>query len=255
MAEEYEKTPESIINKMPSVIKKFKNIIKSNDPVLIAKYIEYPYSLGKGIEKIQNEEEFIENYDIILPIEIQNYLLSSPIENWGLAHQSNGYCLDFCPGANITIDGKIRSLKKSDKLKEYRENLIDIERKKIHPSVQNYKYNEFILDTDEYIVRIDDMTGIYPITTEIDKTKIYRLSAWKKNKSFSEQPDIIIDKGYMETDIEFKYSSIYYIFNNHEYHVIFEHDRYSPIDNYPYKITFYKNMFYQKPKILRQNSL
>ena len=48
-------------------VKKFKDLIKTNNPQLIAQNVVYPYSLGWGVPSVHNKQEFVEKYDIILP--------------------------------------------------------------------------------------------------------------------------------------------------------------------------------------------
>ena len=45
-----------------STVQKFKDLLKTDNPQLIAQNVVYPFSLGWGVPSVQNEQEFIERY-------------------------------------------------------------------------------------------------------------------------------------------------------------------------------------------------
>ena len=226
---------------------KFKDLLKTNNPQQIAKNIVYPFSLGQGVPNVQNEQEFIEKYDIILPDYLRQYFIDSPTEQWGSGQNLGGICLNDCPDAHLTDDGKIIWIKDSEELNKYREEYIAKEKQIIYPSLKNYNYNLYTMETKDWLIRIDDMEGLYEVSTQIDIPNIYRFTAWKKGKTISDKPDIVIDQGHTEKDPEFRYSPEYYVFNNSEYHAIFTNDPIGPMDHIPYYIEIYKNFCSETP--------
>ena len=103
------------------------------------------------------------------------------------------------------------------------------------------------METKDWLIRIDDMEGLYEVSTQIDIPNIYRFTAWKKGKTISDKPDIVIDQGHTEKDPEFRYSPEYYVFNNSEYHAIFTNEPIGPMDHIPYYIEIYKNFCSETP--------
>jgi len=231
-------------------VKKFKDILKSNNPELIAQNVVYPYSLGWGVPSIHNEKEFIEKYDIILPEYLREYLIDSPDNQWDSGQNLGGICLNYCPDAHLTYDGEILSVKDTEELKKYRKEYIENEKQIIHPSLKEYNYNLYTMETKDWLIRIDDMKGLYEIYTQIDIPNIYRFTAWKKGKTISDEPDIVIDRGHTEQDPEFRYSPEYYIFNNSDYHAIFTNDPVGPKEHMPYYIEIYKNFCSETPNMI-----
>ena len=226
---------------------KFKDMLKTNNPQLIAQNVVYPFSLGWGVPSIHNEQEFIEKYDIILPGYLRQYFIDSAAEQWGSGQNLGGICLNDCPDAHLTDDGKIIWIKDSEELKQYRTKYIEKEKQTIHPSLKNYNYNLYTMETKDWLIRIDDMKGLYEVSTQIDIPNIYRFTAWEKGKTISDKPDIVIDQGHTEKDPEFRYSPEYYVFNNSEYHAIFTNDPIGPMDHIPYYIEIYKNFCSETP--------
>ena len=234
-------------DKIIPTVQKFKDLLKTDNPQLIAQNVVYPFSLGWGVPSVQNEQEFIEKYDIILPQYLRQYFIDSPIKNWGSGENLGGICLNDCPDAHLTDDGEMLSVKDSEELKRYREEYIAKEKQIIHPSLKNYNYNLYTMETKDWLIRIDDMEGLYEVSTQIDIPNTYRFAAWKKGKTISDEPDIVIDQGHTEKDPEFRYSPEYYVFNNSEYHVIFTNDPIGPMDHIPYYIEIYKNFCSETP--------
>lgn len=226
---------------------KFKDLLKTNNPQQIAKNIVYPFSLGQGVPNVQNEQEFIEKYDVILPEYLRQYFIDSPIKHWGSGGNLGGVCLNDCPDAHLTDDGKIIWIKDSEELKQYRTEYIEKEKQTIYPSLKNYNYNLYTMETKDWLIRIDDMEGLYEVSTQIDIPNIYRFTAWEKGKTISDKPDIVIDQGHTEKDPEFRYSPEYYVFSNSEYHAIFTNDPIGPMDHIPYYIEIYKNFCSETP--------
>ncbi len=229
-------------------VKKFKDLIKTNNPQLIAQNVVYPYSLGWGVPSVNNEQEFIEKYDLILPEHLREYLINSPMDDWGSGENLGGICLNDCPDAHLTDDGKILSIKKSEELKRYREEYIAKEKQTIHPSLKNYNYNLYTMETKDWLIRIDDMEGLYEAYSEYEKQQHYRLVLWKKGKTISDEPDIVFGQGYLWLPEE-KNADYIYDFANENYFCRFISHTIGPIDQPRYDITLYKMQFSEYPKV------
>lgn len=229
-------------------VQKFKDLLKTNNSQQIAKNIVYPFSLGRGVPNVQNEQEFIEKYDIILPEYLRQYFIDSAIEQWGSGQNLGGICLNDCPDAHLTDDGKIIRIKDSEELKKYREEYIAKEKQTIYPSLKNYNYNLYTMETKNWLIRIDDMKGLYEAYSEYEKQQHYRLALWKKGKTISDEPDIVIDRGYLWLPEE-KNADYIYDFANENHFCRFISHTIGPIDQPRYDITLYKMQFSEYPKV------
>ena len=227
---------------------KFKDLLKTNNPQLIAQNVVYPFSLGWGVPSIHNEQEFIEKYDIILPEYLRQYFIDSAAEQWGSGQNLGGICLNDCPDAHLTDDGKIIWIKDSEELKQYRTKYIEKEKQTIHPSLKNYNYNLYTMETKDWLIRIDDMKGLYEAYSEYEKQQHYRLALWKKGKTISDEPDIVFDQGYLWLPEE-KNADYIYDFANENYFCRFISHTIGPIDQPRYDITLYKMQFSEYPKV------
>ena len=227
---------------------KFKDLLKTNNPQLIAQNVVYPFSLGWGVPSIHNEQEFIEKYDIILPEYLRQYFIDSPTEQWGSGQNLGGICLNDCPDAHLTDDGKIIWIKDSEELNKYRKEYIAKEKQIIHPSLKNYNYNLYTMETKDWLIRIDDMKGLYEAYSEYEKQQHYRLALWKKGKTISDEPDIVIDQGYLWLPEE-KNADYIYDFANENHFCRFISHTIGPIDQPRYDITLYKMQFSEYPKV------
>ena len=170
------------------------------------------------------------------------------MDDWGSGENLGGICLKDCPDAHLTDDGKILSIKKSEELKQYREEYIAKEKQTIHPSLKNYNYNLYTMETKDWLIRIDDMEGLYEAYSEYEKQQHYRLVLWKKGKTISDEPDIVFDQGYLWLPEE-KNADYIYDFANENYFCRFISHTIGPIDQPRYDITLYKMQFSEYPKV------
>lgn len=231
-------------------VKKFKDILKTNNPQLIAQNVVYPFSLGGGVPSVHTEQEFIEKYDLILPEYLRQYLIDSPDEQWGSGQNPGGICLNYCPDAHLTYDGKIIWIKDSEELEQYREEYIAKEKQIIHPSLKEYNFNIYTMETEDWLIRIDDMEGVYKqVIFDENYNEIYRFAAWKKGKTISDEPDIVIDHGVKNEPS--RYEGNEYTFASSEYYCTFTDDtrRPRPMDAPDYYLHLYKNVIHEEPKV------
>ena len=247
--EQYPHYVEQSAEILPTV-QKFKDLLKTNNPQQIAQNIVYPFSLGQGVPNVQNEQEFIEKYDIILPEYLRKYFIDSPAEQWGSGQNLGGICLNYCPDAHLTDDGKIIWIKDSKELAQYRKEYIEKEKQTIHPSLKNYNYNLYTMETKDWLIRIDDMKGLYKQVIPDENYKDnYRFAAWKKGKTISDKPDIVIEHGTKNDPLRWEGDK--YTFISSEYYCTFTDESWTPrpIDAQDYYLYLYKNVIHEKPMV------
>ena len=231
-------------------VQKFKDLLKTGSPQLIAQNVIYPYKLGRGVPSIKTEQEFIEKFNIILPKQLRKYLIESPMEHWSYNAYKGNICLYWCFNGEITPNGKIVSVKTIKKLREYRKEYIEKEKQTIHPSVKNYNYNLYTMRSKEWLIRIDDMNGVYkPANIEEDPKENYRFVAWRKGKTISDEPDIVIDRG-SKSVFANKWISKF-TFVSDEYYCTFEDkaQKAHPQNIHTYSLHLYKGLIAEAPEV------
>ena len=232
-----------------NAVDKFKKVLATKNPQLIAQNVVYPYEIGRGVPSIKNEQEFAEKYEIILPKYLRQYLTDSPMKYWGYNFPDDTVCLYWCHNAKITPDGKIIHLKTTKKLKQYCDEQIAAEKQIIHPSLKNYNYNVHTMETKDWLIRIDDMTGMYEPPVDENPTKYYRFAAWKQGKTISDEPDIVIERGLKSG--RSRWENQKFTFSSPEYYCTLteKSKRLRPTDTPEYSLHLYKSMISDEPKI------
>ena len=90
-------------------VKKFQDLIKTNNPQLIAQNVVYPFIIGENCPPLQNEEEFIQNYNIILSSELLSEIISSNKKLWHLDKNKDGIFYDS-PYVQLSLNGDLTDL-------------------------------------------------------------------------------------------------------------------------------------------------
>ena len=175
--------------KITNTVEKFKNILKTNNPELVAQNVVYPFVFSDNCAPIQNEQEFIEKYDIIYTPKLLSQILSSDINMWHSDSQYDGIFYDD-PYIHISLNGRLVDIDYTLERSKYNERCILEEQNKIYPNIKKYIKNLYILKTSKFIYRID-LTAVGNV---LEQNK-YRLSIWNITKKFSEKPLKIIEKG------------------------------------------------------------
>ena len=139
---------------------------------------------------LQNEREFIKNYNIILSSELLSEIISSNKKLWHLDENKDGIFYDF-PYVQLSLDGELIDLEYTFQRKKYNEQCLLREKSEIYPSLQTYIKNLYILKTPIFIYRLD-------LVDDFFSTNKYRLAIWKTGQKFSEKPLKIINKGKLE---------------------------------------------------------
>lgn len=215
-----------------SVIEKFKNAIKSNNPEIIANYIVYPLARKNPVPDIHNKQEFLNRYDSIFDDNLRNIIINSKSNDWDTVGSKGimlyrGMLWLNPEGKLIAINGF--SKKESQYANEWERN----DKSAINPILKKYYSNINIFETQKYLGRIDE------IKSDKEYQYNYRLALWNKNEKMSEKPIIVVDNG----TVEYLGSS-----NNHLYSFksgdntyTFEVTYVGPIDLVPYQLIIFKD--------------
>ncbi|MDR2933779.1 MAG: hypothetical protein LBU68_00655 [Rickettsiales bacterium] len=225
-------------------LKKFIEIVKTDNAEKICEYISFPLSRKNPLPPVKDKDDCISRYADIFDDKLKTAITTSNSdEDWGevgwrgiMYERTDIYPV---PGAmwfdgvaetsDAPLTGKITAINyQSDKEKELQKELIEKDRNSIYKSLSDFESNSVILDTDKFIIRIDNMNDW------IAK----RYASWSKPKTMADEPDIIISNGYKNFDGSG--GNNYYIFKNGKYIYICYINVLSSSNSNPADITIYK---------------
>lgn len=213
------------INK--SVIKQFISIIKQNNYEELSRIIHYPLNREYPLPPINNAKDFIDNHEEIFDDNLKNIIIKSNIDkDWqavgwrGIMLNEGLLWLDY-DGSLITINYN------SEKEKEHYNKILSRQKEIIYPALSNFKSIKGMYKTDKYRFRIDKL--------EDDS---YRYVSWKKDRSISTKPDIIINNCSIKFDGSGGNHS--YICKNGNYYYIVGINRMGTSETPPADLTVYK---------------
>ncbi len=237
---------EVITHKKEDIVNRFKNIIKTNNPEIIAEYVQYPFVRRNPIPDIQNKEELIERYDTLLDKNIRQLILDSKTEDW----EEVGYegIMLYSGVLWIDYESKLIAINTlTEKEVDFVNDWYEKDKKNLYPDIINFYENVCIFETETYLGRIDEIKK-----TNDDPYSSYRLSLWNKGQSMLEKPLLIAQNG----EINFYGSSDnhIYTFENNNKTYKFEVTYVGPIDLIPYRLTISQDdkiLLSQEAKIIK----
>lgn len=219
-------------DKVTQIVQKFKDAIKTDNPKIIAEYIEYPYIRKSPLPDIENKEDFINNYEMLFDDELKQAINNSKIENWNKVGWRGIMLYNGILWLNE--DGKLSATNYySDKARKYIEKWYENDKKTIYEPLRKYDNNILIFKTDTKLGRID------ALNPEKHDDSQYRLAVWDKNGKMSDKPEILISDG----DVEYfgTAGNTEYSFTSGDYKYVFSITYVGPMDMNPYEFGVYKN--------------
>lgn len=219
-------------NKVAQAVQKFKDAVKTDNPKIIADYVQYPYAMKNPLPDIENKEDFINNYEMIFDDNLKQTINDSKIEDW----DEGGWrgIMLYRGMLWLSEDGKLSATNYyTDKAKEYAAKWYENDEKTIYEPLQKYDENIGIFKTDTKLIRIDK------INTDEHYNSQYRLALWHKDSKMSDKPEILISDG------KVKYygtaRNTEYHFKSGDYEYVFFVNYVGPRDMKPYEFAVYKN--------------
>lgn len=213
------------------IVQKFKDIIATNDSHYIAKNIIYPFNISDNCSPIQNEEEFILNYDIIYDSLLFNQIITSDNKDWNFDKKRNEIFYNN-PYVQLSSDGHLIDMEYSVKRTLNNEKCISEEKNKIYPSLKKYLKNMYTLKTSDRMYRID-------LADKGLRATAYRLAIWNKEQKMSEKPLKIIDSGKLE--LYGSANNEKYIFTDKETSYIIQINTARALETIPIEVTVINN--------------
>lgn len=186
----------------------FISAVKSDDPKKIAEFFFYPFSRESPIPKIKDKADFINRYGMLFDEEFKTSIAQSSLSDW----ERVGYRGIMFRNGSLWFEDKVIALSLSVKERKYAQDLRKIDEDSLFPALKKYQKNIVVFKTKKGTGRIDD-TSYY----DDGMKERYRYAFWNSGKKTTEEPDIVLNNGFISVDDDDKY-----IFKNGDYKYMFE---------------------------------
>ncbi|WP_299250061.1 hypothetical protein [uncultured Cytophaga sp.] len=156
----------------------------NNNSKEIAKMISYPLKRDYPIPDIKTKEDFILRYDEIFDDSLKNLIIDSDAATDWSEMGWRGIMLNR---GEVWMDteGKIIAINYQSSLEKTKQkNIIKADKKKLYPTLTEFKNPEYVLETAKFRIRIDQLNN-----------GKYRYASWPISKPMSEKPDLILTNG------------------------------------------------------------
>lgn len=164
-------------------IQEFIDIIESENMNYVKENVIYPLDRMYPLPSIANEKEFVEHFDSMFDEGlIKKIVDSDQKEDW---EQGGRYIYLKGGSVFLSFSGKLRRLSDPSETDELeRKKLIEQERSTLHESIRVYTDPEVLMNTANYIIRIDKLGYFY-----------VRLSIWEQGQEMSSEPLAVKERG------------------------------------------------------------
>lgn len=178
--------------------------IQKGQPKAIAALARYPFPRDTPMKDLESEQEFISNYDFIFDDQIiQELINSDPKADWG---QVGAKGIMYKYGAVwLTTEGQLLGVNyEPAALKQRKLDLVSADKKELHESLSEYEKPKILIETEKYIVRIDELA-----------TGDLRYASWKIPSTMTDAPELVLLNG--EYEYQGSGGDVHYIFKNGVY--------------------------------------
>lgn len=183
--------------------KHFIALVKNNQRTQLANLAHYSLRREYPIPNVTSKADFLKRFDEIFDDSLIRMISSSdPAKDWG---EVGWRGIMFLNG-QVWIDEDAQLIAvnyESHAEKQKREQLVEAERKTLHPSIRKYKSPVCILKTSKYLIRIDELPGYK-----------YRYTSWPINGKLSDPPSLNLIG---ELEFEGNAGNRSYLFKNNGY--------------------------------------
>lgn len=168
----------------PDAIKKTIAIFKTGDIDAISSRVKYPLKRQYPLKPIANKEELRLKFNDIFDQKLLGIISNSTLEQWQEVGW-RGLMLNSGLIWMANADGIITAINYESPSEEYqRKKILAADKSKLHLSLKNEGELTYTVKTKNYIIRIDQIAN-----------EAYRYAAWKKEKSTTTKPDLILKNG------------------------------------------------------------
>lgn len=175
---------QGITKEQPNVVSNFIDCIKNQKKEKLLAQIYFPFHREYPIPQIKNRQEFLKRYNEVFDDKLIKMIVNSnPATDWSAAGW-RGIML-FRGDVWLDYNGKLISVPYQSKYEaKKKEELISLEKRKLHQSIKKFKRPICILETTKYRIRIDDLGK-----------GNFRYASWPLRSKMSDKPDIVIQNG------------------------------------------------------------
>jgi hypothetical protein len=165
-------------------IANFIDCVKNDRKKDISEMITYPFRREYPLPEIKNKQEFMKRYDEIFDKKLKNKITQSkPSKDWSEVGWRGIMLYDG--DLWIDTDGRLITINYQSKVESnLRTKIIEAEKKTLHSSIAQYKNPNYILETNKFRIRIDEISP-----------DNYRYCSWGLKNLISKKPDLIIYNG------------------------------------------------------------
>ena len=157
-------------------------LFKTPDSKRIAQHIQYPLPREYPLTDVQNAVELQTRFKQIFDAKLIKTIAQSQPSQWSSVGW-RGVMLE--DGIVWLQDNQISAVNHlSDTEKNLKQQLIQQQKTKLHPSLRNFTQPIMTFQTTQYLVRIDELAS-----------GKYRYSSWKKAHAQSTRPDLVLNNG------------------------------------------------------------
>jgi hypothetical protein len=198
-------------------VEQFIDCVKNNKIEELSRMVQYPLHRPYPIPPVVSADDFIKRYKQIFDEELIKEIANSDARKDWHTVGWRGTMLQWGV-VWLDEDGKLYGVNAtSPEEKALRNRLIEEGRAKLHPSLRIFLCPVLQFRTEKFLIRIDDMGG-----------DVYRYAAWSLPKTWSDEPDIVIQGGSLELQGSIGFSV--YTFKNGGYRYVVSPD--SPVDDF-----------------------
>jgi hypothetical protein len=165
------------------VVSDFIELVKGRKEKEIGKLITFPFDRMYPLPTVKNISEFLRRYDEIFDSSLTSEIVNSKLSDWsevgwrGIMLLNGDLWLDY--------DGRIIAvINLSSVEKQKRKALIQQDKARLYPSIQNFIEPIFLLETLKYRIRIDDLGN-----------NNYRYISWPLTGKMGTKPALVIENG------------------------------------------------------------
>jgi len=144
----------------------------------------FPLRRQYPLNDVEDRADFRKRYHEIFDSELVRKISASKANSDWSAVGWRGIML-FNGDVWVDYDGSLLAVNHQSKIEKIkRDELIRLEKSKLHVSIRNFESPIHIIETSKYRIRIDDLGN-----------ENYRYSSWSIKSKIGDKPDLVIDKG------------------------------------------------------------
>lgn len=201
-------TEDSIPSWRQEQLHKIQEYLKNDNILQLANLVNYPLKRINPIPDIETKQAFILYYSTLFDKEFKQKIINTEFTTDNTIDKQ--YFGLFSGSLWIDNSGKIISINyKSEKEKVLQSTLTKELKSIIHSSVNKWKENILVSESDKFIIRIDLLAD-----------HNFRYVSWNKPKSISDKPDLILHNG--EQEFQGSMGGVSYKFKNSKWTYIIE---------------------------------